>query len=167
MSMPRQIEHEITGKQVLVAITIFFAILFLINGIFIYYAVSTFNGVETSDAYQSGLNYNQRIASDSRQKALGWNLKLDAVKAKQMISLSMQDKRGRPVAGLRINAIIGRPATNRFDQPLAFQENRPGSYTVNFEGLSGGNWLIAIEAIDIHKVRTDTIFRHKERIRVN
>ncbi len=159
--------HEITGKQVFFAIAIFFAILFLINGIFVYYAINTFNGVETSAAYRQGLSYNQRIASETRQKALGWKVKLDANRPRQMISLFIQDKKNRPVAGLRVNAVMGRPATDKYDRSLSLHENSPGVYIGLFEGLTPGNWLVAVEAIDIHKSRTDMVFRHKERIRVN
>lgn len=167
MSKTHPIGKEITGKQVLFAVSIFFAVLFLINGIFVYYAVSTFNGVETSDAYRKGLDYNTRIASNTRQKALGWTTSFTTRRSDQIVSLFIKDNNEQPVAGLKIKAVIGRPATDKFDQSLAMNETRPGIYVGHFGELSAGHWLIAIEATDIHQPKTSLVFRHKERIRVN
>jgi nitrogen fixation protein FixH len=57
---------------VLIVFLGFFATIFLVNGIMIYDALSTFGGIETADAYRKGLAYNARIAEGAAQAQRGW-----------------------------------------------------------------------------------------------
>ena len=50
--MPRLFPERIEGRHVLLALLGFFGFMLLANGIFLYYAVGTFNGFETTDAYR-------------------------------------------------------------------------------------------------------------------
>ena len=45
---------ELTGRHVIIILLSVFGVVFAVNGLFAYYAVSGFPGVETKDAYRGG-----------------------------------------------------------------------------------------------------------------
>ena len=48
--------------------------------------------------------------------------------------------------GLKVEGVLGRPATNRYDVKLALAETAPGRYEAQTAALAEGSWLIALEA---------------------
>jgi len=61
----------IEGRHVLMALIGFFGVMFLVNGIFVYFAVATFSGGDTSDPYRKGLHYNETLQAADRQAERG------------------------------------------------------------------------------------------------
>ena len=61
---------EIKGKHVLFAMLSFFGVILVVNGVFTYFALSTFTGVSTDDAYRRGRAYNQTIEAAMEDQAL-------------------------------------------------------------------------------------------------
>ena len=147
-SLPLDIRSGLTGPHVLATLLVFFGIVFAVNAMLVYEALRTHSGVVAQEPYRKGLNYNDRIAADDLQSALGWkaNLTLDGT---GQVGLVMLDGRGQPVGGLAIAGTIGRPATERLDSKLSFRETAPGFYAAP-NGLadpagSGGAWLAVVE----------------------
>ena len=66
----------IEGRHVLLGFIAFFGVIFLVNGIFVYYALGTFGGGDTSDPYRKGLHYNDTLAEAARQADQGWKEEL-------------------------------------------------------------------------------------------
>ena len=58
--------NEIRGRHVLIGFIVFFGLIFLVNGVFLYYALTTFGGGETSNPYRKGLHYNETLAEAAR-----------------------------------------------------------------------------------------------------
>jgi nitrogen fixation protein FixH len=150
----------VTGRQVLVTVVAFFAAIFLMNGVLIYWAVATSSGLVASEPYRKGLHYNERIAAGERQSQLGWSDKLEVTRDGSMVLL-LTDKAGRPVSGLKVETILGRPATSREDIRTTMVEVAPGRYEAHTAALAAGTWLVALEARD-HS--TDPIYRIRRRI---
>ena len=102
MTGARILPERLEGRHVLLGLVAFFGVMFAVNGVFLYYAVGTFNGFETLSAYQRGLEYNTRIASDAAQAQLGWkpDARYDAETKRRVIHV--RDKGQRPIAGLGI-----------------------------------------------------------------
>ena len=90
----------------------FFAAVFVVNGAMIYSALSTHTGVVANEPYRKGLHYNERIAADERQARLGWTDKVD-VRRDGHVAIMVADLGGRPVSGLKIEAVARPPV----DQP--------------------------------------------------
>ena len=65
--------NEIRGRHVLIGMIAFFGLIFLANGIFLYYALTTFGGGEKGSPYRSGLRYNETLAEAARAAGLGLN----------------------------------------------------------------------------------------------
>ena len=113
----------------------FFATIFLVNGIMVYEALSTFGGLETPDAYRKGLAYNQRIAEGEAQEQRGWRDKPRLRSRDAAGTRRLTEPAGAGVPGLVIAGEIGRPATDRFDRKLEFTQTGPGTYEAEAAGL--------------------------------
>jgi nitrogen fixation protein FixH len=130
---------------VLGAFLAFFAAIFVMNGALIYAAVRTNSGLVANEPYRKGLHYNERISAEERQAQLGWTEKLD-VTQDGGIALLLTDNAGQPITGLKVETVLGRPATNREDIRVALNEVAPGRYTAQVAPLGAGSWLVALEA---------------------
>lgn len=78
----------------------------VVNGFMAYYAVSTFTGLTTGQAYDRGRAYNLVLAEAARQDALGWTprVRLEGPR----ITLAVTDRAGAAVPGV-VEAYLQRP----------------------------------------------------------
>lgn len=153
--------REIHGRHVLLVLIGFFGAMLAVNGIFIYLAMSTFNGLE-SDAYQKGLRYNDRIDAAGRQAALGWSHKL-TLEPDGTVLLSIKDAQGAPVSGLSIAGEITRPVADRFTSTLAFRETGAGAYLAP-ASFEPGNWIVSLQTTRAELHSGETVYQIKERL---
>ncbi len=161
------IRNGVTGRHVLLWLSGFFGAMLVANGIFLYYALSTFNGLESPNAYNKGLRYNEAIAADLAQKKLGWRHNLSLLPGAGGLRTVITADDGTPVSGLILAGTIGRPASDHEDRAISFIEVRLGEYEARFPALAPGAWVTAIAA---HKSRQDPakpLYRMKERLWVN
>jgi nitrogen fixation protein FixH len=136
---------QIDGRHVLVGFLVFFACVFAVNGYFIVRAVSTHTGVVSQEPYRKGLAYNDRIAADERQTALGWRETMTLPRDGRLM-LNLADREDKPVSALRISATVGRPSTVSHDRTVNLPETADGQYTADIGSLDDGNWVVTIEA---------------------
>lgn len=141
-------KSRMSGRHVLMCFLGFFGTIFAVDGFMIYQAVSTFGGVETPDAYRKGLEYNTSIAQDERQTALGWRDDTKFTGTPERLQVMLRDKEDAAVAGKRVLATIGRPATNRQDVTVTLAETAPGLYEAVFPGAVEGTWIVDLSAYD-------------------
>lgn len=136
---------QLKGKHVLLTFIVFFGVIFAVNGVFVFKALSTYTGIVSVEPYRKGLAYNDRIAAEERQKALGWQdaMSLDG---DGRIVVRMTDAGGMPVAGLTLHAVLGRPATERMDQALVLAETGAGVYEGTATSAAPGAWLLTVRA---------------------
>ncbi|MGE0848457.1 MAG: FixH family protein [Hyphomicrobiaceae bacterium] len=149
------------GGHVLGIFLGFFAAVFLVNGAMIYSAVTTHSGLVANEPYRKGLHYNERIAADGRQASLGWTETLE-VGRDGSVRLALTEADGRPVRGVSIAGVLGRPSTNRHDLALTLVEASPGRYEARTSPLAEGNWLLSLEA-RLYEA-ADPIYRMRRRV---
>lgn len=149
---------RLTGRRVLLGFVGFFGLILVMNGAFVWLALSTFSGTTSDKAYVEGLAYNERLAAASAQRARGWqgDLRLDEGR----LSLQLADAEGRAVTGLALTARVGRPATRVYDMSLALTEVAPGLYAAAVT-LEEGAWQVIVEGDDATGERP---FRTEERL---
>jgi nitrogen fixation protein FixH len=135
----------LTGRHVLAILLGFFAFIFVVNGVFMYAALSTNSGLDEQDSFRKGLSYNDRIADDARQLSLGWTSSVELVADGSALSLAVTDRDGKPVTGLEIEGVLGRPATSTFDHKLKLAETAPGRYAAALKGVGEGTWAAEIQ----------------------
>jgi nitrogen fixation protein FixH len=149
------------GGHVLGAFLGFFAAILAVNGAMIYSAVSTHSGLVANEPYRKGLHYNDRIIAAERQALLGWTETLEVARDGR-VRVTLAEAGGRPVPGMRVAGVLGRPSTNRHDVALALGETSPGQYEARTAPLAAGNWLVSLEA-RAHD-EADPIYRSRRRL---
>lgn len=158
---------QLTGKHVLTACLGFFGVMLAVNMVFVFLALSTFNGGEGGKAYQAGLEYNRTIEAARAQEALGWSHRIE-VRGDGTVLVSVTDRNGAPVAGLSLSGDIGRPVADKFTRPLPFRELRPGTYGAEVGALEAGNWLVSLAIRDAPESQAPEsqviVYRAKERL---
>ncbi|MEO1305623.1 MAG: FixH family protein, partial [Pseudomonadota bacterium] len=65
-------EKTLKGWHVLLIMLGFFGIMFAVNGVFLYHAITSFPGEDIKKSYVQGLNYNDTLAVRAAQAELGW-----------------------------------------------------------------------------------------------
>jgi nitrogen fixation protein FixH len=139
------IPQEITGRHVLLFMVAFFALVTAVLGAFTWIAVATFPGlVATGSTYQKGLRYNETLAEDAAYQRLGWRAEASYDMRRDELAVSLSDRDGAPVFTKQVQAIVSRPAVERFDQPVAFREAGDGVYVAPV-ALAPGQWHLQLE----------------------
>lgn len=156
---------RITGRHVLLGLLGFFGLMLLANGIFLYYALATFDGSATSDAYRKGLRYNETLGQAAEQERRGWHDETRYDWRARRLEIAISAKSGEPVTGLSVIAHIGRPATAREDAVLRLEEVAPARYAARVV-LDEGQWIVAAEATSAD-APSQTLYRLKRRLWVS
>ena len=154
--------NDIRGRHVLIGMIAFFGLIFLANGIFLYYALTTFGGGEKGSPYRSGLRYNETLAEAARAAELGWKADLAYDAKSGRLAFSLRDKSGEPVAGLHFDANVGRPATDREDLSAKFREVEGGFYAAELT-LAPGQWVVELHSDELSR-EGDPTYRLKQRV---
>jgi nitrogen fixation protein FixH len=128
----------ITGRKVLVMMIVGFGIIIAANMTMMFAATGTFPGLVVENSYVASQEWDRKTAA---QRALGWSAAADY--AEGTLTVRMTGRDGAPVAGLRVTATVGRPATTRDDMTLELAE-RQGAYAAPVE-LGPGRWRIALQ----------------------
>lgn len=139
---------ELTGRMVLLGMIAFFLVVAGVNGIMMTVAIRTMSGVDTRSAYEASQRYNGEIARMQAQTERGWQAQasIRRVGADAGVMLSLADRSGEPVRGLRVVASLQHPATRTEDRTAALIETAPGRYEASLAGLHGGGWTLALKA---------------------
>ena len=143
-AQPEAVEG-LKGRHVLMVLLGFFFVVFAVNGVFLYSAISTYTGIVSVEPYRKGLNYNQRIAADAAQQAQGWQEALEVTRSGQ-VTLRLTNRLGAPVEGLIVAGTFGRPSTAQHDVKLELAEVQPGTYAAQIAPPDSGAWIVALEA---------------------
>ena len=141
MSEGQWLVDGLKGRHVLMSLIGFFGLMLIANGLFVYFALSTFTGSD-SDPYRRGLHYNETLAAAERQAEEGWQSSVSYDVAKRRLSLGLIDHQSQPVTGLQIEAVVGRPVTDKEDHALSLKEGAAGVYSAGIE-LSPGQWVVS------------------------
>lgn len=136
--------RPITGRIVLFCLIAFFALISLVNGIMIRFAVTTFGGVETSSSYQAGLKFSRENAAARAQDALHWQVSAGARSdgARTLVQVAARDARGSPIAGLTATALLSHPADRRADEVITLVEDAAGQFRGAAKALIGQRDLV-------------------------
>ena len=166
MSKTDRKSKPLTGKKVLACFAGFFLVIFGVNIIMSYFAVSTFSGVETEDAYRKGRDYNSVLEIARAQRDLGWQLNVEVappVEGQVLIEARLQDDKGAPVGGKKLAALFFRPTHKGIDKSLSLIETVEANYVGMIELPAEGQWELRIEVLDEQETlfRQDQLYYHK------
>lgn len=165
---------QLTGRTVLISIVAFFAVIIGVNGIMTWFAIDTFSGVETEDAYRKGRDYNQEIQAAMAEKEHGWTVSVVEEKILpkaeftlgpmplHMVTIHVTDEADEIVRDLHIEGSIIRPVVKGYDTAVWFRPMSDGSYVAAADLPEDGKWqlkaLIKDEAGKTRQIVEDLFF---------
>ncbi len=127
----------------------FFAVIIVVNVVYIYLAKTTWRGVATEDSYQKGLNYNDTLKQEEKQKELGWSVdtKINQMgKNKASILVVVLDKDSDNIRDAKVNIFFRNPARAEQDF-IATTEEFDNAYRFNINFPQSGQWDAVFEII--------------------
>lgn len=137
-----------TGRTLLWWLLGFFAVVFAVNGVFLWFASESWTGLAAEDSYRRGLDYNQVIARGETQAELGWRVRADFVtqdSAHGRFVLSVLGPDGRPIAHREVTAYFRRPVVEGFDFDVTLVPQSDGSYAADVTLPAPGQWDVRAE----------------------
>lgn len=133
----------VKGWHVAAGVVAFFAVVIGVDTVFLTLAYRTHPGQVAPRPYEAGLIYNAELERQRTQAALGWRAAAEA--GPDGLIVVMQDRDGVPLSGLKVTAVLQRPATEQGRSEMVLTEAAPGRYGGARAGLSGA-WDTRIEA---------------------
>lgn len=146
--------HEWTGRHVLAALLLSFAVVVGINGYFIFAAERTYPGEDVSRPYLQGLEYNRILDAHVRQAALGWHATIAGVRdadGTAAIALTLADRSGAPLSGVRLSGILRHPMDEERDRSIVFVGEGNGRYVGRVAHAGAGRWDVVVMARSGHE----------------
>lgn len=157
-------ERVITGRMVLIGLIAFFGVIFAVNGTMLALALKTNTGMVANEPYRKGLKYNERIAAEQRQQALGWKSEITVdAKAKRIVAV-LTGRDGAPLTGLQATAKVGLAVTDREDSSATLSETAPGRYEAAVEIADAGNFIADLEVTDPNDSSQGVVYRARRRL---
>lgn len=153
--------RQITGRMVLFGLIGFFGVVFAANAVMITFALTTFGGLETRNAYQAGLSFKNEIAAARTQETRHWEVpaKLSATGEGTRIDVAPKDASGAPLVGYEVSVAFEHPADRRRDREAVLPEFSPGEYRGVLD-VPNGQWELVIEILQ----RGERVYRSRSRI---
>ncbi len=139
----------ITGRMVLYGILMFFGVIVLVNGIFVYFAMDSWPGLSTENAYEEGKAYNKTIAIQEAQQALGWSSRVTLLKGdneRHLFRIDFRDEQDQPLSGLNVSTAFTRPVGDKNMIELSLTEVSDGLYEGSVALPLAGRWFATIKA---------------------
>jgi nitrogen fixation protein FixH len=139
-------ERVLKGWHVLLIMLAFFGVMFAVNGVFLYHAITSFPGEDVKKSYVQGLNYNATLADRAVQSELGWTA--EAGLADNAVIFRLNDADGQALTGHVVVGELRRLATGREDRSLVFQARGNGDYASDVSALGAGQWRLQVRVYD-------------------
>lgn len=125
-----------------------FACILIANGALVYYAVNSWTGIGTDDAYVKGLAYNEAIAESEAQAKQGWQAELDYGASGPLagqLTLDLKDRHGTAIENAEVTALMMRPTHEGYDFSAPLTYGSEGRYTADLSFPLAGLWEVRLE----------------------
>ena len=116
----------------------------LVNGGMVYTALRTFPGIAADGVFDRSNGYDQVLDDAKRQAALGWTVESGIDAGRPVVTMS--DRAGRPINGLRIAGTARRPLGREAAVVIAFRATAPGRYVADRTLEARGQWELRLDA---------------------
>jgi nitrogen fixation protein FixH len=127
----------------------FFMVVFAVNGVMVWFAVSSWTGLEADHSYERGLVYNRALEAEKEQAALGWHAGFSFAQTgarRGTLELDLNGRDGARLRGATVDAQLVRPTQEGYDTDLALSESAPGHYRAEVELPLPGQWEVRLAA---------------------
>lgn len=121
-----------------------FVLLFIVDAILVTIAVTTQTGVVVDHHYERGLNYNEYIAENEKQKALGWQGHVE-LRDGNVLRFTLKDAAGKPLTKAEpVQVDIIRTVQDGMDFSATLAETAPGVYEKKIDFPKHGLWTVRV-----------------------
>jgi len=140
---------RVTGRFVLIAMILFFGVIFAMNAVFVTFAVRTFPGLATDEPFRRGLarNFNAERAELAEQAVRGWSatvLAAPRANTDGRVVIEMREADGAALDVLSMEGSLTRAVEAASDQALAFTAQGDGRYVADVSALAPGEWVLTL-----------------------
>jgi nitrogen fixation protein FixH len=137
------------GRHVLIWMLCFFGLMFVVNGIFLWAAITSFPGEDVKHSYLQGLQYNRTIESRSLQQDMMWTAEVGFVEtgSGKMLVTRLFDGDGNPLAARSVGGQLRRAATQESDLVVELLPVGGGEFQGTLPDLAAGAWHVRINAV--------------------
>lgn len=148
MSSPGVERGRFKGWHALLWFLGFFGFMFVVNGIFLWTAITTFPGEDVEKSYLTGIDYNQEIARRTHQENAGWSAEIgtSGQLPHRTIHVRLIQKDGSVLATSGTVLLLRHPADRNLDRELELAPASAGVQTASLEGVGPGRWTVQISA---------------------
>jgi nitrogen fixation protein FixH len=119
----------------------------IVNAVMISYAIGTFPGLQTEDAYRKGLAYNQTLDAAREQEARGWRadvrLEMDGAAGSGRtgeLTVLLSDGDGQPLPDQAVLVVLLRPTHRGQDVTVVLHGRGEGRYGAAVALPGAGQW---------------------------
>ncbi|MEM9739729.1 MAG: FixH family protein [Pseudomonadota bacterium] len=138
--------HELTGWHVLLIMLGFFGVIFAVNGVFLYHALTSHPGEIVEKSYLQGLNYNDRLQTRALQAERGWTAAM-GVEGGRLVA-RIEDGTGRGLNHLLLQATLRRTASQDGDLTIALVSTGDGEYQGDLAGISAATYEVGLTGFE-------------------
>ena len=127
------------------SIVAFMGIVILVNGIMVWFALTSFTGLQTEGHYVKGLEYNRTLEAERTEQALGWAVTVEYSSTgsrRGRVVVRAQDAAGAPLDGAVVTARLVRPTQAGHDMEATLAGQGNGVYATEIELPLPGLWDI-------------------------
>lgn len=139
------------GRKIFGYFVAFFGVILLVNIIMVFLAVKTQPELQTENAYEKGLKYNQAADISLKEKQLGYkgNIKIKSLSGNRIeLIFNYKNKNSEKITKAEVSAIIYRNSADAEDINLKLKEINGGGYQAEVALPKSGSWQIQITAND-------------------
>lgn len=148
MTLDRPEKGKMKGWHALLWFLGFFGFMFVVNGIFLWAAITSFPGEDVQKSYLTGLNYNQELARRAHQEAAGWQAEIGLSDAGPGLELHARlltaEGSALPVFGTEV--LLRHPSDRAFDRTAELIAMGGGAYRAPAGDLTPGLWSVIVTA---------------------
>jgi nitrogen fixation protein FixH len=141
-----------SGRKFLAILVGAFVVVAAVNGLMIWYALSSWTGLVSDSAYQEGLGFDRVLAESRAEAALGWKATI-AYDPQGRIAVQLADAKGQPLGGMTLSLVLLRPTREGFDRASPLMEVVPGRYEAAVRPPLPGQWDVRVTVKSAGKVR--------------
>lgn len=150
---------RLTGRHVLCAMILFFAVIIAVNLTMAVVASRSWSGLVVENGFVASQSFNRDLAEARRQASRNWSA--DFGFQDGQLRFLPRDAAGAPLSGFAVTVSLRRPATSRDDVTLSLGEAKRGEYLAAAT-VKSGLW----DAEVIATSNSGEVFRQLYRIHV-
>ncbi len=145
-------QHELRGWHVFIWMASFFGFMLIVNGIFLYAALTTHPGEQTKNAYLVGIDYNETLADRARQAEAGWSAAIGLAPGRPLRCIvTFFDETAQPANARDAHLVAERKGSRQAPLDMVLHRIGTGSFESDLSTLDSGQWTFTLQASIPHQ----------------